>query len=86
MYNQSEESIFVDALTHEQLEEYRAYARAREKELRGKVDARRERGWELARQAAVILKAEFGASRVVVFGSLLHPQLFHLLHRFGASL
>ena len=68
----------MDALTEEQLEEYRAYSRAREKELREQIKTRLERGWELAGQAAVILKEEFGASRVVVFGSLLHPPLFHL--------
>ena len=31
---------------------------------------RREQAWILARQAANLLKAEFGAKRVVVFGSL----------------
>jgi uncharacterized protein len=32
----------------------------------------------VARQAAEILKTEFGASRVVLYGSTLHPELFHL--------
>jgi predicted nucleotidyltransferase len=39
---------------------------------------RRERAWKLARQAAEILKEEFDATRVVLYGSLLNPQLFHL--------
>ncbi len=32
--------------------------------------------WELARQAARLLKAQFGATRVVVFGSLVHEGCF----------
>jgi predicted nucleotidyltransferase len=44
----------------------RARAAARAKEL----EARRERAWEVARQAATLLKQEFGATRVVLFGSL----------------
>jgi predicted nucleotidyltransferase len=32
----------------------------------------RERAWEQARKAARILREEFGATRVVVFGSLAH--------------
>lgn len=38
---------------------------------------RRQRPWDDARKAAEVLKQEFGASRVVLFGSLLHPELFH---------
>lgn len=33
---------------------------------------RRERAWEHARQAARLLRDQFGATRVVVFGSLAH--------------
>jgi len=64
-------------LTPAEIAEYargmRARAAAREKEL----EARRERAWEVARRAAVLLKQEFGAARVVLFGSLLWPRLFH---------
>ena len=60
-----------------QLEIYRKTAREREAVLRKQVMERREHAWELAHQAAVILKEEFGASRVVVFGSLIHPERFH---------
>ncbi|PIG93766.1 hypothetical protein CSQ79_09060 [Gloeocapsopsis sp. IPPAS B-1203] len=38
---------------------------------------RYQRGWEVAREAAEILK-RFGADRVVVFGSLLDQQRIHL--------
>jgi predicted nucleotidyltransferase len=61
-----------------QLEIYRKTAREREAKLRIQLDERQNRAWVIARQAARILKEEFGASRVVVFGSLLHTELFHL--------
>ncbi len=60
-----------------QLEIYRRTAREREADLRRQVAERREHAWNLAHQAAQILKEEFGASRVVVFGSLIHPDKFH---------
>jgi predicted nucleotidyltransferase len=65
-------------ITPSQLEIYRHSAREREAKLRIQLGERQYHAWEIARQAARILKEEFGASRVVVFGSLLHPELFHL--------
>lgn len=62
----------------EQMEIYRRNARNRTQKLQHEVDDRRERAWVLARQAAEILKDEFGTSRVVLYGSLVHPELFHL--------
>jgi predicted nucleotidyltransferase len=38
---------------------------------------RRERAWETAHRAAKLLKDDFGAQRVVVFGSLLRPEYFN---------
>lgn len=37
---------------------------------------RRNRAWEVARKAATILKERFGATRVLVFGSLAHGAWF----------
>jgi uncharacterized protein len=65
-------------ITPAQLEIYRKTAFEREAKLRLQITERHQHAWEIARQAAKILKEEFGASRVVVFGSLLHPELFHL--------
>ena len=65
-------------ITHSQLKIYRATARKRNAELHIQLEVRRQRAWIIARQAAVILKERFGASRVVVFGSLLHPERYHL--------
>ena len=38
--------------------------------------ARRERAWQSAREAAVLLADRFGARRVAVFGSLAEPTRF----------
>jgi predicted nucleotidyltransferase len=38
--------------------------------------ARREEAWHVANQAVEILKKDFGATRVVVFGSLAHEDWF----------
>lgn len=52
-------------------------ARARAQARRNRLDARRVRAWALAQQAAELLRGEFGAKRVTVFGSLLRPARFH---------
>ena len=64
-------------ITPAQLERYRRSAREREAARREQLAARRQRAWELARRAADLLRQEFGVTRVVLFGSLLHPELFH---------
>lgn len=55
---------------------YRATAqRRRQAELQ--AQRRRQRlAWQLARQAATLLQEQFGANRVVVFGSLVHQGCF----------
>jgi uncharacterized protein len=65
-------------ISPEQMETYRRNARSRNQKRQLEVDNRRERAWILADQAAEIIKEEFGASRVVLYGSLIHPELFHL--------
>lgn len=40
------------------------------------LSLRRDRAWEVARKAAIILKERFGATRVLVFGSLAHRAWF----------
>jgi uncharacterized protein len=64
-------------ITPSQLEVYRKSAREREFALKMQLAERRLHAYEVAKQAAIILKEEFGASRVVLFGSLLHPERFH---------
>ncbi len=65
-------------LPEEKWLEYRRGAQERRRRRRQTLAKRRERAWHVAREAARILKEEFGASRVVVFGSLLNERFFHL--------
>lgn len=60
------------------LETLRQGLRRREAEQQQAIAVRCERAWVLARQAARVLKCEFGASRVMLYGSLLRPGQFHL--------
>jgi uncharacterized protein len=65
-------------ISAEQMQKYKETARKawqREQDHRKK---RHDRAWQLARQAAALLKNEYGTSRVVLFGSLTHPDRFNL--------
>lgn len=55
---------------------YRATARRRQEREQQELARRQARAWEVARGAAKLLKEQFGATRVVVFGSLVHPGCF----------
>lgn len=65
------------SFTAEQIAIYRATARRRQADEQEALALRQERAWAVARQAAVLLRERFGAGRVAVFGSLVHPELFH---------
>ena len=58
------------------LEGYRKTAERRRRERELQVRHRRVRAWEAARKAARLLKDEFGATRVVLFGSLAQLERF----------
>jgi len=60
-----------------QQEVYRNSAVRRAALLQNQLEARKEKGQIVAKQAADLLKRDFGVSRVRLFGSLLHPELFH---------
>lgn len=66
----------VSPLTAEQLATYRATARDRAAARSHALARRRDTAWELARRAANLLRREYGAIRVVVFGSLSTGALF----------
>ncbi|MEW5827862.1 MAG: nucleotidyltransferase domain-containing protein [Chloroflexota bacterium] len=68
-------SRFPD-LSPEKLSEYRQVALRRQKARIVKAKSRREKDWELARKAAKLLREEYRAGRIVVFGSLLHESRF----------
>ena len=65
------------SLTAKEVESYRRAALLVKPKRRGALKARRLHAWRVARKAAKILKTEFGAEKVMVFGSLVHPALFH---------
>ena len=64
-------------LTPEAMARYRRTALAREEARREQAEQRRQVAWDVARQAARLLRESFGATRVVVFGSLAHGAWFH---------
>ena len=61
----------------DKMEVYRQSARAREAMAKQAMLQRRETAWAVARRAADILKKDFGATRVVAFGSLAHGAWFN---------
>jgi predicted nucleotidyltransferase len=63
-------------LTAEAMSVYRAAARRRQDQERLALIARKNQAWELARRAAALLRDQYTASRVVVFGSLVRPGCF----------
>lgn len=67
----------LGAISAEQMAVYQRTARRREAERRQAAVVRRERAWLVAAQAAAVLKKQFGAERVVVFGSLVDNGRFH---------
>lgn len=59
----------------------RAYvqtAQQQQQEYIGQIQQRYQRGWQVAHEGAKLLKQNFGAKRVVVFGSLLDASRIHL--------
>jgi predicted nucleotidyltransferase len=62
--------------TAEEMQIYQKTALQRQQAERQQVAQRRARAWELARQAALRLKTEFGIERVMVFGSLTQADRF----------
>jgi predicted nucleotidyltransferase len=63
-------------LTPQQMEAYLEATRHRRDADREALATRMRRAWELAQDAAALLRERFHAERVVVFGSLIHPDSF----------
>jgi predicted nucleotidyltransferase len=56
---------------------YKRAAQERQQQLREQIQMRIALAWRVARQAAEILRVEFQVEKIVAFGSLVHPELFH---------
>lgn len=65
-------------LTRKEIEAYCVAAQRQEAKLELELQRRKERAWALARQASALLREEYGAARIVVFGSLARDHLFTL--------
>ena len=65
-------------VTDEIMAGYARYARPRAAAHALSVEKRRERACQLAHRAAALLRAEFGATQVVLFGSLTGATRLHL--------
>lgn len=65
-------------VTDEMMAGHARYARQPAAERTAAVEKRRERAWQLAHEAAALLRAEYGASQVALFGSLTGATRFHL--------
>jgi predicted nucleotidyltransferase len=63
-------------ISAQEMQEYKRTARQRWQAEQTQLARRRERAWELARQAAEMLKHDFAAARVVIFGSLIQEGRF----------
>ncbi|MDD5435109.1 MAG: nucleotidyltransferase domain-containing protein [Nitrospira sp.] len=61
-----------------EISEYRATALRRMEYDQQELAQREKDAWETARRAAALLKEQFGAKRVVVYGSLVHKGCFTL--------
>lgn len=64
-------------ISEEKMVEYRQGYKKRQKAAQEVLEERFQLAWKVARQGAELLKKEFGAERVVVFGSLAQSELFH---------
>ena len=64
-------------ITPEQMAIYKRTARERQARDDLAMRARRESALSYAHQAAQLLKERFGATRVILFGSLAHGAWFH---------
>ncbi len=65
-------------LTPEEIAMYRAAAKRKWQESQPERIQRQKRAWELAQLAAALLKEQFKATRVMVFGSLVRNDCFTL--------
>ena len=64
------------AIIPEAMARYRRSALAREMALQREAEQRHQVAWDIARRAAGLLREEFGATRVIAFGSLAHGAWF----------
>jgi len=62
----------------ENMERYKATARLREENDKKQLSGRYHQAWKIARKGSELLKKEFNAKEVILFGSLIRKELFHM--------
>ena len=65
-------------ISKEKMRLYQKTARKRHQQDQKKLESLYLQAWDVARKAASILRTDYGAQRIVVFGSLANKELFHL--------
>lgn len=68
--------MLSETIPPELMSRYRRTARARQRDHDAETDRHRKIAWTAAREAARVLREEFGATRVIAFGSLAHGAWF----------
>ena len=63
-------------ISPEKIAVFRKTAQRRREREREEIERRKEKAWAAARRATTLLKEQFHATRVVVFGSLVHDGCF----------
>lgn len=64
-------------VTDEEMAVYRATAQQRKEQEQEQQRQRIQHAWMLAQQAAKLLREDFGAKQVILFGSLARRDFFH---------
>lgn len=64
-------------ISPEQLSQYRVTHQKREQQRQTEKLTRQHQGQQLAHQAAHLLKTQFGATQIILFGSMTHLQRIH---------
>lgn len=67
----------IPLISAEQMKTYRAFARKRQQQRLNDLHDRHQLGLAVAKQAAALLKQEFKAEKVALFGSMLSLSRIH---------
>ncbi len=69
---ENRDKLTYNTKDRQKLTRYRTTLQQRQTTEKSILARRFQQGWEVAKQAATLLKEQFGAERVMVFGSLVH--------------
>ena len=64
-------------IADQRMAEYKTTAKNRWLEEQNELSIRYDRAWTIAKEAAAILRTQFGIHRIVAIGSLIHKHRYH---------